>query len=43
MTTLRDRELEWPLLGRQPDRLDRWAVVLVLLAALAGTAMALMS
>lgn len=43
MSTLRDREFEWPLLRRQPDRLDRWAVILVLVAALLGTAMALMS
>ena len=43
MFTLRDRDFDWPLLRRQPDRLDRWAVALVLVAAVLGTALALIS
>jgi hypothetical protein len=43
MFTLENREMEWPLLSRQPGRLDRWAVALVLIATVLGIAIALFS
>jgi hypothetical protein len=43
MFTVEDQELDWPLLSRQPDRLDRWAVTLVLTATVLGIAIAVFS
>jgi hypothetical protein len=36
MFALEEREFDGPLLARQPDRLDRWAILLVVVASVAG-------
>ena len=43
MFALDDPKLEAPLLGRQPDRLDRWAILLVVIASVAGLGIVLAS
>ena len=43
MFALEGQEFDGPLLARQPARLDRWAILLVVLASVAGLAIVLAS
>ena len=43
MFAFEGREFEGPLLARQPDRLDRWAILLVVIASVAGLGLVLAS